>query len=373
MVRFDRRRTAGRVRFAVLVALGAWAPAVHGQADSTSAPAATPAPAPPSPPPAPACPAGTPPSCDCLLQCCTPGSLQLGDSISGPGSFCTHKPFEQEYKMRIFERVPVQINLRDYCTDEVLWTSYNAPKVDKFTLVEFPCSYRAGNCDYIQDAVDQEQCKAGFDVYTKELNCTGKDSFFEKFVNGRICNKANFGRSRSREYFWEDGTEGVPGNPAEVGVCNCNFSAAIQRASGKVVLSKTFMSKDIENLTVGVPDGFIKEGMSTFYVEVVVGGRSTAERGSDKDCMCTGPADTSAACMCELGTRKVPYVYNNSFVPTLTALVSMRKGQLFYTNTFVKFNFESSGSRGCADCAPGVVALGLRCRGFSCQPVDWVS
>jgi len=92
--------------------------------------------------------------------------------------------------------------------------------------------------------------------------------------------------------------------------------------------------------------------MSTFYVEVVVGGRSTAERGSDKDCMCTGPADTSAACMCELGTRKVPYVYNNSFVPTLTALVSMRKGQLFYTNTFVKFNFESSGSRGCADCAP---------------------
>ena len=255
--------------------------------------------------------------------------------------------------MRIFEKVPVQINLRDYCTDEILFTSYAAPKVDKFTLVEFPCSYRASNCEYINDAVEQEQCKAGFDVYTKELNCTGKDSFFEKFVNRRICNKANFGSSRSREYFWQDGTEGVPGMPAEVGACNCNFSAAIQRASGKVVKGKTFLANDIMNITTGVPDGFVKEGMSTFYVEVVVGGRSTAERGSDKECVCQGPGDLSAACMCELGTKKVPYVYNNSFVPTLTALISMRKGQLFYTNTFVRFNFESSSTRGCAGCAPG--------------------
>ena len=349
----------------MVVALGAWAPTVCGQTVSTTiAPAATPAPAPPAPSPEPACPPGTPPGCNCLLQCCTPGSLQLGDTSDGPGSFCTNKPFQDDYQMRIFERVPVQINLRDYCTDEILWTSYNAPKVDRFTLVEFPCSYRAGNCDYITDPVDQEQCKAGFDVYTKELNCTGEDSFFQKFVNGRICNKANFGRfgkNGNSEYFWEDGTEGVPGNPAEVGICNCNFSAAIQRASGKVVLSKIFAKKDIQNLTVGVPDGFIKEGMSTFYVEVVVGGRSTAERGSDTECMCTGPADISAACMCELGTKKIPYVYNNSFVPTLTALVSMRKGQLFYTNTFVKFNFESTGRRGCADCAPGVLCCAVLC------------
>ena len=52
----------------------------------------------------------------------------------------------------------------------------------------------------------------------------------------------------------------------------------------------------------------------------------------------TGPGDISDACLCELGSKKIPYVYNNSFVPQLTALVSMRKGQLFYTNTYVQVN-----------------------------------
>jgi hypothetical protein len=40
--------------------------------------------------------------------------------------------------------------------------------------------------------------------------------------------------------------------------------------------------------------------------------------------------------MCELGSKKIPYVYNNSFVPQLTTLISMQKGQMFYTNTFVQ-------------------------------------
>jgi len=92
--------------------------------------------------------------------------------------------------------------------------------------------------------------------------------------------------------------------------------------------------------------------MSTFYVEVMIAGRSTAERGSDTECQCSSPADVSEKCMCELGTKKVPYVYNNSYVPQLTALVSMREGQLYFTNTtFVKFNFDQSG-KACIGCMP---------------------
>jgi len=324
--------------------------------------ASTPAPvAPPAPPIS--CPPGTPDNCNCLLECCKPGSMQLGDDPNGNPSFCTDKPFQTDYMMRVFEKVPVQINLRDYCTDEILYTSYAAPKVDRFTLVEFQCTYRASDCSLIEDPVGQEECVAGFDVYTKQLNCSGPDSFFEKFVNSRICTEKNAKQSNGK-WFWDPGHEalgsssiGGGGLPATVGSCFCNYTEAIQKKMGKKVYGKIYSETDINNLTVGVPNGFIKDGMSTFYVEVVVGGRSTVERGADKDCMCQGPGDKSDACLCELGSKKIPYVYNNSFVPALTALVSMRKGQLFYTNTFVNFNFDQGGRRGCNGCPPGVLLL----------------
>ena len=283
-------RAAAAMRAALMVlALVAPAAAVRRQEA-----AATPAPpAPPVPPPQPpSCPEGTPENCNCLLECCRPGTPQLGDDPNGSPSFCTDKPFQTDYKMRIYEKVPVQINLRDYCTDEILYTSYAAPRVDKFSLVEFPCTYRPSDCTLIADPVGKEECESGFKVYTKQLNCSGPDSFFEKFVNSRICSKEAAGNSDGA-LFWDPGHEAFgksmgAGEPREVGACFCNYTAAILEKTGKLVKGKVYSQTDLAGLTVGVPNGFIKEGMSTFYIEVVVGGRSTAERGADKECMCSG-------------------------------------------------------------------------------------
>ena len=319
------------------------------------------------------CPDGTPAGCNCLLECCAPGQLQFGDNPDLRPSFCTDKPFQQDYKMRIYQKVPVQINLRDYCTDEILFTSYSAPKVDKFSMVEFPCTYRASDCSQIPDPIAQEECQAGFDVYTKQLNCSSDAGFFKTFVDTRICKDCTKMATTKEQQACrvqqkELGLLFTPGResygtgaamPAIVGACNCNYSSAIKANTGKTVKGTLYSDAELANLTVGVPNGFIKEGMSSFYVEVVIGGRSTAERGADTECMCKGPADTSSACMCELGSKKVPYVYNNSYVPSLTALVSMRKGQLFYTNTFIKWNFEMSGKSSCNGCAPGSCCLDI--------------
>ena len=241
------------------------------------------------------CPEGTLQGCQCETQCCRPGTLQFGDSPdTDKPSFCTDKPFQEQYKMRILEKVPVQINLRDYCTDKILFSSYTAPKVDKFSLVEFPCTYRASDCTLITDTIGQEECMAGFDVYTKELNCTGSTSFYEKFVSSRICSQ-DIERKSKDALFYDPGHEmfgsgafGAAGVPATIGACNCNYTAAIRATTGKVIRGKSYTDKDLQTLSVGVPNGFIKEGMSTFYVEIVIGGRSTAERGSDKECICSG-------------------------------------------------------------------------------------
>ena len=266
-----------------LVALGS----AQNQTKETS-PVTTPAPAPPAPPPppaAPTCPEGTLEGCRCDVQCCTPGTLQLGDNPDSlDTSFCTDKPFQEEYKMRIYDRVPVQINLRSYCTDEILFSAYTSPKVDQFQLVEFGCTYRASDCKRIADPIRQEECDKQFDVYTKELNCTGKDSFFEQFVKERICNREN--QKKTREWFYNEGHDAYGVDvPATIGACNCNFSSAIMQATGKMVKGTRFAEDDVKKLTTGVPDGFIKDGMSTFYIELVLGGRSTAERGADKVCL----------------------------------------------------------------------------------------
>ena len=39
----------------------------------------------------------------------------------------------------------------------------------------------------------------------------------------------------------------------------------------------------------------------------------------------------------------MPYIYNNSFIPHLTALISVKSGQLIYQNTYIKYNFEDNG------------------------------
>ena len=334
----------------LLVVLLRIAAAQNATNATTSAPATPPPGAPPSPV---KCPQGSQDDCDCTVQCCPPGEAQLGDAAEdngGGGSFCTDKPFPESYSMRVRDRVPVQINLRDYCTDKILFSSYSAPRVDEFSLVEFPCTYSASDCNMITVPEERKMCEDGFKVYTEKLNCTGQNSFFEKFVNSRICNKAN--ARNSREWFYSDGDPKREGQPETVGACRCNFTEPIRKKFNHESYGQAFyQKKHVEKLTEGVPDYFIKEGMSTFYVEVMIAGRSTAERGSDTECQCSSPADVSEKCMCELGTKKVPYVYNNSYVPQLTALVSMREGQLYFTNTFVKFNFDQSG-KACIGCMP---------------------
>eukprot|EP00286_Rhodomonas_abbreviata_P019914 CAMPEP_0181314494 /NCGR_PEP_ID=MMETSP1101-20121128/14850_1 /TAXON_ID=46948 /ORGANISM="Rhodomonas abbreviata, Strain Caron Lab Isolate" /LENGTH=434 /DNA_ID=CAMNT_0023421595 /DNA_START=220 /DNA_END=1524 /DNA_ORIENTATION=- len=271
------------------------------------------------------------------LTCCTPGTLQDGDPPKAEkGSFCTNKPFEEEYLIRIGKRVPMQLNLVDYCTDEPFYTSYFAPEVDKFSLVNFPCTYQPVPCAQMPEA-QREKCEEGKKVW-EEIGCSSNEdgsSFFKQFVEPRICNEVNFPEKNNRGYTWIPPDEGDPFTPPSQAKCNCNWD-----------LMKNKTGQD--TITTGVPDGFIKEGMSTFYVQVVIGGRSTSAN-DDPECQCSGPTDLSPACMCALGTRKVPYVYNNSVIPYLTALVSMKNGQLIYKKTYIKYNFEANGI-GCVGC-----------------------
>ena len=322
-------------------------------------------------------------NCNCAVECCRPGKPQYGDDIEGTPSFCTDKPFQTSYKVRVNDRVPVQINLRDYCTDQILFSSYIAAQVDKFSMVEFPCTYAAAQCDKFpeKDVIARQECEQGFDMYTKVLNCSANSGFFKSFVYTHTCrdcsklesikDKAACQRNMTANgLVWEEGHEpiGKQGEmPAIIGACNCNYTQAILEKASKaklakdrkiytlprqLLLAKEYDIRDLQNLSVGVPDGFMKEGMSTFYIEVVFGGRSTAERGSDTECQCKGPTDQSAACLCELGTKKIPYMLNNSYIPQLTALITVKKGQLFFINTGIKWNFDSSNKDRCLGCTP---------------------
>ncbi len=120
-------------------------------------------------------------------------------------------------------------------------------------------------------------------------------------------------------------------DPEEIGYCSCN----------RTTLRNIQNVTDDSNLTIGVPDEFVKDGMATFYVQLVIGGRKTSD--PEEGCACKGPDDTSDACMCMLGTKKIPYIYNNSFIPYFTALVAIKNGGLIYTNTYIKYNFDANG------------------------------
>ena len=59
-------------------------------------------------------------ACNRTMECCRPGSSQDGDvPDTKEGSFCTDKPFEQAYTMKIGQKIPMELQLVDYCTDKV--------------------------------------------------------------------------------------------------------------------------------------------------------------------------------------------------------------------------------------------------------------
>jgi hypothetical protein len=74
--------------------------------------------------------------CNKTVECCSPGKAQDGDApgVSDPdGSFCTHKPFEEDFTMKIGLKIPMEIQLVDYCTDQVL--TLHAPRSMERTVV----------------------------------------------------------------------------------------------------------------------------------------------------------------------------------------------------------------------------------------------
>lgn len=234
--------------------------------------------------------AACPKTCNCVPipqqnfpgECCKPGSLQYNDT--DVPSFCTDKPFESGYTMKIDEKVPVQINLVDYCTDQIIFSSFVAPQVDRFSVANFPCSFQPASCSEVPTA-DQASCQAGEKVWTDTLGCTSLD--VQKLLNSRICNSTNY-PGKTGDYVWVDASPGDRVILPTVGYCNCNWKKRFSELNGT----------GLTNVTKGVPNGYIKEGMSTFYVQVMIGGRSTSAN-DDPTCQCASPWDVSPECEVE--------------------------------------------------------------------------
>lgn len=216
--------------------------------------------------------------CDKTTQCCAPGSLQYGDPLEAEsGSFCTHKPFEDGYVMNIGTKVPLQVNLVDYCTDTIMYSTFFAVEMDKFSLVNIPCAYQPVACNLLP--TDQiAACRAGQSVWTKIFGCpdtgnsttgTQNQTFYQREIGSRVCSPTNYcrysvktddnvekGCTKRRDLLWYDPPVldvGSPHKPS-VGYCGCNWKLKQSLLNGT-------------NVTTGVPDGFIKAGMSTFYVQ----------------------------------------------------------------------------------------------------------
>jgi hypothetical protein len=172
------------------------------------------------------------------------------------------------------------------------------------------------------------------------FRCNKTADFYTNSMAQRVCSASNFDKKKGKNtnqtvWNWNAGKRAVTNDNKvveEVGYCTCN------RTTLRTIQNVTAESG---NLTLGVPDGFVKDGMATFYVQLVIGGRKTSD--PEEGCACKGPDDTSDACMCMLGTKKIPYIYNNSFIPYYTALVAIKNGGLIYTNTYIKYNFDANG------------------------------
>jgi hypothetical protein len=220
---------------------------------------------------------------DCTkeLQCCAPGSLQYGDppefEDAGGGSFCTHKPFEDGYVMNIGQKVPIQVNLVDYCTDKILYSTFFAVEMDKFSLVNIPCTYQPVACSLLPTE-QVAACQAGQKIWTDVFGCsktntstasTQNKTFYQQEIGGRICSAENYceysaktgdnaekGCTKRSDLLWNRAPVLDVGSPHEKSVpyCSCNWKHLEDRANGT-------------NVTTGVPDGFIKDGTSTFYVQ----------------------------------------------------------------------------------------------------------
>ena len=214
--------------------------------------------------------------CDQTLQCCAPGSLQLGDPADADsGSFCTHKPFEDGYVLNIGKKVPLQVNLVDYCTNAIMYSTFFAVEMDKFSLVNVPCTYQPVACNLLPTE-QIAACQAGQKVWTNIFGCPDTSnstaqnkSFYQQEIGSRICSSANYCRYSSKtsdnvekgctkrtDLLWYDPPVLDIGSPyqSSVGYCGCNWKQLQQRLN-------------VTNVTTGVPDGFIKDGMSTFYVQ----------------------------------------------------------------------------------------------------------
>lgn len=283
-------------------------------------------------------------------QCCAPGSPQLGEDPFmefGFGSFCTNKPFQDSYTINKGAVVPVQLNFKDYCSDEIIFSSYFTVTVDEFSVVSVPCTHAVPDCSTLEVS-KQTACAQGKNIWSDpsgSYRCSNP-SFYEKELSKRVCNSANYGRTivgrystpKSSEYTYNPPTQSFAQDPMN-GYCTCNMTTVNNR------------NNQTGSSFIGPPTKFIKDGMSTFYVEVMIGGRKTSD--PSPDCFCNetlGNLDTSEECMCYLGTRKVPYIYNNSFIPYYTALISMQQGKLIFENTFVRYNFDGNGI-GCVGCS----------------------
>lgn len=159
-----------------------------------------------------------------------------------------------------------------------------------------------------------------------------------KFTGFPPTQTGKFSVPKSSAYQYVGPTAAVLQDPTN-GYCTCNMTtlAAYNNRTNRTA--------------VGPPVTFIKDGMSTFYVEVVIGGRKTSDPYAGCQCNASlGNRDTSDACMCHLATAKIPYIYNNSFIPYYTALVSMKKGGIIYDGTFIRYNFDGNGI-GCVGCS----------------------
>mmetsp|Transcript_10462 Transcript_10462/g.16366 ORF Transcript_10462/g.16366 Transcript_10462/m.16366 type:complete len:351 (-) Transcript_10462:84-1136(-) len=212
-------------------------------------------------------------------------------------------------------------------------------QVDTFTLVNFPCTYKPAPCTEVLPE-DEAACQAGKEIWS-QLGCAESGGFYDNFIAPRICNEVNYPNGNDKGYIhyaFEPGEGDGSVVHDKVGGCNCDFE-------------KQKNSANFTGAYTGVPDYYIKDGMSTFYIRVVIGGRTTSAR-DDASCQCTGDdprTDLSEACMCSLGKRKVPFVYNNGMIPYLTALISMTGGGLLYTSSFIKYDFEKN-DIGCVGC-----------------------
>lgn len=196
--------------------------------------------------------------------------------------------------MNIGTKVPVQLNFVDYCTDEVMYTSYFVVEVDKFSVVNIPCTYNPTPCNELPETM-QANCAEFQQLWTDpsgSYRCALKGGFYDRIIAPKICNASNFGVrvANTTEYIYKEGKHPISIMPATTGSCRCNRTTAAARTAAG------------QNIT-GVPDDFIKDGMSTFYTQLVIGGRKTSD--PEPSCQCTSMDDTSAPCMCMLGTKKV--------------------------------------------------------------------